>query len=168
MLLEDGKIPSAKESYDLVTSFFVLEHVANPLRYFFEAHRVLKPGGRLFLATCNHLLGYEHHYSMWLPLFSKRLSRLVLKTRGKNLSFFDDLRFITPRYVDNHLKMMKNHFSVHNVGKRSFREELDNPELHSPRFISLAKVAQRLGLIPVLERVGLYNPLIYILTKRLR
>lgn len=167
-LSKDGKIPSADNTYDLVFSYFVLEHVVDLFEYFSEALRVLKPSGKFLITTCNYLLGWEYHYCMWLPLFSRRLSRLVLKARGRDVAFFDDLHFITPRKLRgclNEFLVSGHRFSVNNVGKKHFRKELNNPEMHSRLFISLAKTAKTLGLIPILERFNLYNPLVYILTK---
>jgi len=46
-----GHLPFADESMDLVTSFQVLEHVANPARYLAECARVCKPGGRLVISV---------------------------------------------------------------------------------------------------------------------
>lgn len=47
------KLPFEKESFDLVFSMFVLEHVQNPEKVLKEAIRVLKKGGILILAAPN-------------------------------------------------------------------------------------------------------------------
>ena len=47
----DGRVPCPDESFDLVLSIQVLEHVENVESYLREAHRVLKPDGKLILST---------------------------------------------------------------------------------------------------------------------
>ena len=56
----DGRIDAADASADLVVSFQVLEHVRDLGRYFAEARRVLKPGGRLVLSTHGTWLYHPH------------------------------------------------------------------------------------------------------------
>lgn len=56
----DGRIDAADASADLVVSFQVLEHVRDLGRYFAEARRVLKPGGRLLLSTHGTWLYHPH------------------------------------------------------------------------------------------------------------
>lgn len=50
-LSDRGGIPASDCTFDVVTSFQVLEHVPSPQEYLLEAHRVLKPGGRMLLTT---------------------------------------------------------------------------------------------------------------------
>lgn len=56
----DGRIDAADASADLVVSFQVLEHVRDLDRYFAEARRVLKPGGRMVLSTHGTWLYHPH------------------------------------------------------------------------------------------------------------
>lgn len=48
-------LPFRSESFDLVLSHAVIEHVADAARYLRECGRVLKPGGRMFLSTAPYL-----------------------------------------------------------------------------------------------------------------
>jgi SAM-dependent methyltransferase len=48
-------LPYPSESFDLVTSTEVIEHLENPRRFFREVARVLKPGGQIILSTPNVL-----------------------------------------------------------------------------------------------------------------
>ena len=45
--------PYEDVSFDVVTFWHVLEHVADPIRYLLEAHRILKPSGLLVVAVPN-------------------------------------------------------------------------------------------------------------------
>ncbi|MFV2109733.1 class I SAM-dependent methyltransferase [Micromonospora sp. LOL_015] len=54
----DGRCPVPDEAFDGVLSTQVLEHVADADAYLREAHRLLRPGGRLVLST--HGVWEEH------------------------------------------------------------------------------------------------------------
>jgi len=52
--IETGTWPIESEGYDVVLFMEVLEHLAiDPLQVFLEAHRVLRPGGMMFVTTPN-------------------------------------------------------------------------------------------------------------------
>jgi 2-polyprenyl-6-hydroxyphenyl methylase / 3-demethylubiquinone-9 3-methyltransferase len=42
-----------KATYDIITCFEVLEHVAEPETWFEKLHKMLQPGGKLFVSTIN-------------------------------------------------------------------------------------------------------------------
>jgi SAM-dependent methyltransferase len=50
-----GRLPFADDSFDLVCSFQVLEHLDDAAGFLFETRRVLRPGGELVLTTPNRL-----------------------------------------------------------------------------------------------------------------
>jgi SAM-dependent methyltransferase len=60
-------LPFRSESFELVFSHSVIEHVASAEAYLLECRRVLKPGGRLYLST-----------APWLSLAGAHLPRLRL------------------------------------------------------------------------------------------
>ena len=61
LLGEDGSIPFADESFDVITCVWVLEHVQDPKGFLVEVRRVLRPGG-VFLA---HSISGDH-YVTWI------------------------------------------------------------------------------------------------------
>jgi ubiquinone/menaquinone biosynthesis C-methylase UbiE len=71
--LEDADIPS--ESFDVLYSIFVFEHVLDEERFIAAASRILKPGGSMYFITPN-----GHHYFAFLSqLFDKlKVQRQVL------------------------------------------------------------------------------------------
>jgi SAM-dependent methyltransferase len=48
-----GRLPFRAQTFDLVISMSVIEHLDDPARVFSEFHRVLKPGGRVIVQTPN-------------------------------------------------------------------------------------------------------------------
>jgi len=48
-----GRLPFAAGYFDLIISRYVVEHLEDPALIFREFHRVLKPGGKVILATPN-------------------------------------------------------------------------------------------------------------------
>jgi SAM-dependent methyltransferase len=50
-LNDDGTVPVEDDSFDVVLSTQVLEHVTDPGTYLSECFRVLRPGGQLLLST---------------------------------------------------------------------------------------------------------------------
>lgn len=58
-----GRIPYDDDSFDLVFSDNVVEHLSEPLEVFREVHRILKPGGVFLFKTPN-----KNHY---MPLIAR-------------------------------------------------------------------------------------------------
>jgi len=67
LVREDGMLSAAAATYDMVTSFQVLEHVWDLSVYLGEAWRVLKPGGSLLLSTHGSWFYHPHpgDYRRW-------------------------------------------------------------------------------------------------------
>jgi SAM-dependent methyltransferase len=64
----DGVLQFPDASFDVVTSFQVIEHVAALRRYVTEARRVLKPGGVFIVATpdrSSRLFGFQKPWNPW-------------------------------------------------------------------------------------------------------
>ena len=81
-------LPFPDNTFDVILSHQVLEHVENPAAVICEAHRVLKPGGYIFLAYENYLSFWEPHYRVrWLPLLPKPIGTLYLKALGNGSEF---------------------------------------------------------------------------------
>jgi 2-polyprenyl-3-methyl-5-hydroxy-6-metoxy-1,4-benzoquinol methylase len=89
-------------SFDFITINHVIEHVHYPVETLRLAHKLLKPGGRLWLDTPNiNSFGYAHYRENWLGVDSPRhlvifgweSMRLALKKSGFiSLKYFDQSR----------------------------------------------------------------------------
>ncbi len=87
VLLDSAQLPHADGTFDLVVSNHVLEHVghaAEQRAYLREIHRVLKPGGWVYIAIPNKYRLVEAHYGLpllsWLP---QRTADRLVKATGK-------------------------------------------------------------------------------------
>jgi SAM-dependent methyltransferase len=56
-VIKDDKYPFDDNVFDLIWSDYVLEHIRNPLHFFKEIFRVMKPGASFFFRTPN-----KYHY----------------------------------------------------------------------------------------------------------
>jgi SAM-dependent methyltransferase len=69
------RLPFAGDSFDLVVSVWVLEHLADPLGTFIEVRRVLRPGGHFLFLTPNlrNPLMVINRIGRALPALQRRL-----------------------------------------------------------------------------------------------
>lgn len=79
-VIVDGRLPLDDETFDLVVSDFVLEHVERPAEFLAEAHRVLRPGGSLFFRTPN-----KHHYVALISQLTPHWFHTLVANRVRNL-----------------------------------------------------------------------------------
>src|SRR6266404_7262065 len=102
------ELPYPSTTFDIVTSYQVLEHVRDPATVIAEVARVLKPGGLFHFATPNYMSFWEPHYKIfWLPLMPKWLGRVYLRLRGRNPDFLGHLKYVNPLSVRRLLRQQK-------------------------------------------------------------
>jgi SAM-dependent methyltransferase len=123
--LEEGKLPFASGSFDVVLCYDVFEHLFSPELLLAEIHRVLAPEGRAFLCVPNSLNGFnrllflagkhvdimdtshrgQELFSNHIRLFSKSLFERFLATsplRVIERHFYFPAQFTDPRYKVPH------------------------------------------------------------------
>lgn len=104
-LLYDGiTLPFPDNYFDYIYSTSVLEHTSFPEKMLREAHRVLRPGGKFYLAFPNKFYYRETHTGVWfvsyLPRFlAVRLLKLFARSSLEDwnlhfLSYFDLKRIL--------------------------------------------------------------------------
>ena len=69
------RLPFAKESVDALSARFVIEHLVDPVAFFAETSRVLKPGGHLFIHF--FILGKSAKLERGLPPISANPDALI-------------------------------------------------------------------------------------------
>ncbi len=134
VVVSDGEnLPFGNDSFDIVTSITVIEHVKDIEKSLREARRVLKRGGCLVIFAPNYLFPWEGHYKLfWLPYllpYTKFLFKLYLKLKKRDPRFVDFVNFkITPGYLKK--KLIKSGFTkIQDLSIQRFKERLENPQI---------------------------------------
>jgi len=93
-------LPFADASFDLVTTFQTLEHVADVSSCLGEMLRVLRPGGILYLRAPDYNCFFEPHYRLpFLPQMHRPLAERYLRRMGKPLAGLRMLNWTTERGI---------------------------------------------------------------------
>ncbi len=77
--LDGRSLPFADCSFDIVTSFKVIEHLTDHRQFFAEIRRVLRPGGRIILTTPNASMRLHPGTRPWDPFHVREFSAEELK-----------------------------------------------------------------------------------------
>lgn len=106
--VNDTLLPFRNDSFDIVVSNHVLEHVDNQQEHINEIYRVLKKDGICYLTTPNKFWIKEPHYKLlFLSLLPKRSADFYLKIFRKNVSY--DIKLLSYNQI---LKLVSNKFLV--------------------------------------------------------
>lgn len=138
------QLPFPPNSFDLVISRSVVEHLANPRQVFREFHRVLKPGGKVILSTPNK---YDY-VSILASLTPYRLHRVMV---SKILGVSEDDVFPT-LYRANTLSSLSKQLTTAGFIKK--RLQAIN---HYPVYLMFSPALFRLGVF--YERVTSFHSL---------
>jgi SAM-dependent methyltransferase len=115
----------ADNSFDLVYSSNVLEHVADPGKVLAEAMRVLRSGGYLFFTFPNYGSWWEGHYGIpWLPYLPKWAARVYVRLYGRDARYVDTLHLLTVPKIESLLKPWKNQITIRTFGQDLWQERM--------------------------------------------
>jgi len=78
-ILSDSRIPYPKESFDLVFTNNVLEHIKDPASFFSEVYRTLKSGGLFLSKTTNKF----HYVTFIARITPHRFHEFINEKRGR-------------------------------------------------------------------------------------
>jgi ubiquinone/menaquinone biosynthesis C-methylase UbiE len=81
---DGGNLPLHSDRFATVCSWFVLEHVPDPVRILREMMRVLRPGGLLLVRAEDARIPWEGHYKIpWMPFMAPSLAKTWVEAFGK-------------------------------------------------------------------------------------
>lgn len=171
-------LPFEDNSFDVVYSTNVLEHVSDPVQVINEAIRVCRPGGVIQIVVPNYGSFFDGHYACWyLPYQPKWFWKWYLKNiLHRDPGFADTLR-ISINYF--YLKKVLSPFVVSGkvqtlgYGEDVFKERMVH--LNFTPWAGLTKISKILQLMHKLRITGLvtwamilikaYNPIILTIKK---
>lgn len=167
-------LPFESNSFDLVYSTNVLEHVDDPTKVLSESIRVLKPGGYLQFVIPNYFSLWEGHYEMlWPFITNKFLAKIYLKLIGKKTDYVETLNLISPFYLKKVLKSIPYKVQVLNWGQDIFKNRLGTG-LYSD-WAALKKIRWMIVLVQklkiaslianIMNMFGMYTPIVITLKK---
>lgn len=170
------KLPFEDNSFDLIYSTNVLEHVKDPKKVLSESVRVLKPGGYLQFVIPNYFSFWEGHYGVFWPcITNKFIGKIYVKLLGKNPAYVDTLQLINPFYLENILKDLNLNVEVISWGKKVFKDRLETgnysdwASLKRIRFI--IDIVQKMKISSLVANMlnlcGMYTPIVLTIKKRL-
>ena len=124
-------IPFIDDTFDVVFSTNVLEHVKDPVKVLSEALRVLKPGGILQIIYPNYHSYYDGHYNIiHPPIPSNKFFQWYVKTFFcRDPAFAKTLRTeLNVKWTQKNIKKLIGtyDFEILSFGKEVFIERMEN------------------------------------------
>lgn len=107
----DGvNMPFDDNTFDIVYSEQVLEHVQNLNAYYRESSRVLRPGAEAYFSFPHKYIPYDSHGNTWfVHMLPESLRMIVYNMLGRDILFLKQL--LNYRSVYYHKKLAANYFS---------------------------------------------------------
>jgi len=140
-------LPLADECFDLVTMNQVIEHVHDQSGVIFEAARVLRANGVIYLACPNYLRFYEPHYKIaWFPLLPKVFGRIYLRMRNRRPSLINQITYTTNSRLRRLLGKLGANYSVVDLHREQFLQKRASGSFASPK-VKIVSALTRLPLV---------------------
>lgn len=169
------ELPFEKNSFDLIYSTNVLEHVKDPKKVLSESVRVLKSGGYLQFVIPNYFSFWEGHYGIFWPcITNKALGKIYTKLINKNPAYVETLQLINPFYLRKILKELNLDVEIIGWGEEVFKKRLATGNYSD--WASLQKIRPIVELIQklkistliafILNIFQMYTPIVLTIRKR--
>lgn len=153
------QMPFAADTFDVVFSTHVLEHVQSPAAVLRETARVLRPGGVAQMIVPNYGSFWDGHYGMfWPPYISSRVARLIVRLAGRNPAFVDTLQLITLRQLRAIMRPLAPAVQVLDWGDGLFHDRLTRGQ-----FSNWAALSRVKRLVDAVRRLGIADALSFVL-----
>ncbi len=144
-------LPFEDESFDVVTTFQTLEHVADVRQCIAEMARVLRPGGVLYLRAPDYNCFFEPHYRLpFLPTMRRDWAERYLRWLGRPVEGLRSLNWTTERETVASLRRLPYALSIERTRdfsieqrRRAVEAELP-PELRGKGVAGLLNAAHQL------------------------
>lgn len=164
------------ETFDLVYSSNVLEHVQDPARVLSESVRVLKPGGYLFFTYPNYCSFWEGHYGMfWIPCMNKPMAKMYVRLFGRYAGYIDGLQLMNVKFTRRILKPLLDQVDVIGLGDDLWVKRMRTLKFgawgQSSKLKSALSLIQKIPFLIDLgifigKRMNWYYPIIVVLRKK--
>ncbi|MGD9974022.1 MAG: class I SAM-dependent methyltransferase [Desulfatirhabdiaceae bacterium] len=146
---------STDSPFDLIFSYFVLEHVSDLERAFLAMHNLLGPNGIMIHRCPNYAVPYETHFNIPLvPFFPK--STVLLFPKLGNSDLWKGLQFTTVRNIGSLCKRygFKPTFQ-RGMTAWAFEQVLTDPlfAARKQRFLPIARVLRATGLLNAIKHL---------------
>lgn len=149
-------LPFPDETFDIVYSSYVLEHVQDPGQVLTESIRVLKPGGTLCFELPNHLSYFEGHYFLPQPPLVVNVLPIWVRLWGRDPAFARTLRTeINPIWCRRTVRKINQKYPVTliTLGEKDFLDRLAKPYQ-----FEMQRVAGKIGFaVRAMQKVNVHN-----------
>ncbi len=147
-------IPYKDGKFDVVVSFYTLEHVQDVEKVIFEASRVLKYGGYLYMVIPNYGSFWEGHYGiLWIPYLPKPFAKLYVRIWGKSPDLLDELQLVNQLTLEKIIAKLP--LNVISWGNNEFIEKVHDTSLSEGTLGSAKKILDFWRSIKLLKLVAL-------------
>ena len=155
-LIQDDSWPVENNSINLIVCDNVLEHVANPDRFFLEIRRVLRNGGYLCIRTPNRWSYIALAATLIPNKYHSKVVTSVVQDRRKKEDVFPTL------YRCNSIRKLKNMIQKNGLECVVYGHEAE------PSYLSFSKIAYFFGVMHQRFAPGFIKPAIFAFGKMKR
>lgn len=123
----DNGLPFADESFDIIYTDQVMEHVVSQVSFLDEIRRVLKPNGQLLIGVPN--VDYKIESAYYNPVhfnyYNKKTLRYILMAMGFEVKFVKDQRSIVgwKRMLQSLLQLQGGAIYAHGICNKNIMKE---------------------------------------------